>query len=94
MASEDVKVISAWGSPYGMRAEFALTAKGVPYQTLLEADHWYNKSKLLVQSNPVYKQIPVLLHNGKPLPESFLIIEYVDAVWLSPDCKDLLPHDP
>ncbi|MCO5548823.1 hypothetical protein L7F22_050107 [Adiantum nelumboides] len=94
MASEDVKVITFWASPYGLRAEFALTAKGVPYERLLEVDHWYNKSKLLVESNPVHKQIPVLLHHGKPLPESFLIIEYVDDVWPSEDGKNLLPRDP
>ncbi|KAI5077260.1 hypothetical protein GOP47_0007084 [Adiantum capillus-veneris] len=90
MASEQVKVVTFWASPYGLRAEFALTAKGVPYQRLLEVDHWHNKSKILVESNP----IPVLLHNGKPLPESLLIIEYVDEVWPSPDGKHLLPPDP
>ncbi|KAI5077256.1 hypothetical protein GOP47_0007080 [Adiantum capillus-veneris] len=65
MASEEVKVVTFWASPYGLRAEFALTAKGVPYQRLLE-----------------------------PLPESLLIIEYVDDVWPSPHEKHLLPPDP
>lgn len=93
-APHDVKLITFWASPYGLRAEFALAAKGVQYERLLEVDHWHQKSKLLVESNPIYKQIPVLIHNGKPVPDSFLIIEYVDSVWPSPDGKDLLPKDP
>eukprot|EP00250_Pteridium_aquilinum_P016481 c23123_g1_i2 orf=223-909(-) len=93
MATEDVKVITVWQSPYGMRVEFALAAKGVPFERLPE-DHWPNKSKLLIESNPVHKKIPVLLHNGKPVSESLIIVEYIDDAWPSPDGKDLLPHDP
>ena len=41
--------------------------------------------------NPVYKKIPVLIHNGKPICES-LSVEYIDAVWTQK--SPLLPSDP
>ncbi|KAF2323337.1 hypothetical protein GH714_034719 [Hevea brasiliensis] len=42
--------------------------------------------------NPVHKQIPVLIHNGKPICESMIIIKYIDEVWN--DRAPLLPSDP
>nr|DAD18886.1 TPA_asm: hypothetical protein HUJ06_020349 [Nelumbo nucifera] len=30
---------------------------------------------------PVYKKIPVLIHNGKPICKSIIIIQYIDEVW-------------
>ncbi|CAN4104365.1 unnamed protein product [Withania somnifera] len=42
--------------------------------------------------NPVHKQIPVLIHNGKPICESLIAVEYIDQVWK--DKAPLLPSDP
>ncbi|MCI25428.1 glutathione S-transferase, partial [Trifolium medium] len=31
--------------------------------------------------NPVHKKIPVLIHNGKPIAESLIAVQYIDEVW-------------
>ncbi|CAN1774833.1 Probable glutathione S-transferase [Linum perenne] len=31
--------------------------------------------------NPVHSKIPVLIHRGKPICESLIIIHYIDEVW-------------
>ncbi|KAJ7567502.1 hypothetical protein O6H91_02G150500 [Diphasiastrum complanatum] len=90
MAAEDVKLLSFWASPYAMRAILALEAKGVNYESIEE--NLNPKSQLLLESNPIYEKIPVLLHNGKAIPESLIIVLYVDEAW--PEHGGFLPKDP
>ena len=47
---------------------------------------------LLLQMNPIHKKIPVLIHNGKPICESAIIVQYIDEVWN--DKAPILPSDP
>ncbi|XP_062160417.1 glutathione S-transferase U17-like [Alnus glutinosa] len=90
MAKSEVKLLGAWPSPYVMRAQIALNLKAVEYEFLEET--FGSKSQLLLQSNPVYKKIPVLIHADKPICESLVIVQYIDDVWTSG--PSILPSDP
>ncbi|KAE9458878.1 hypothetical protein C3L33_09220, partial [Rhododendron williamsianum] len=88
-AGEGVKLIGCWLA-LALRVEWALKLKGIEYEYVDE--DLSNKSALLLQCNPVHKKIPVLVHDGKPVAESLVIIEYVDEVWK--ERYPLLPRDP
>jgi glutathione S-transferase len=73
-----------------MRVKIALAEKGVKYE--YSEQDLRDKSALLLQMNPVYKKIPVLVHRGKPVCESLIIVQYIDDVWRGK--TPLLPSDP
>ncbi|RWW46551.1 hypothetical protein BHE74_00047520 [Ensete ventricosum] len=86
-----VVLVDFWASPFGQRCRIALAEKGVEYEYREENIHG-DKSPLLLESNPVYKKIPVLILDGKPVCESLIIVQYIDEAW--PDRAPLLPADP
>ncbi|CDP06113.1 unnamed protein product [Coffea canephora] len=75
---------------FSMRVQVALGEKGIEYE--YKEEDLGNKSPLLLQLNPVHKKIPVMIHNGKPVCESLIIVQYIDEVWH--DKNPLLPSDP
>ncbi|KAI3742220.1 hypothetical protein L1987_59900 [Smallanthus sonchifolius] len=89
MADDEVKLYEDGRSPYVSRVKIALNMKGIKYESLVE--DLSNKSADLLNHNPVYKKVPVLVHNGNPISESLVIIEYIDDVW---EGVPILPRDP
>ena len=90
MPKDDVKLLGVWASPFVMRVQISLNIKSVNYEFLDETIG--SKSELLLQSNPVHKKFPVLIHGDKPICESLVIVQYIDEAWTSG--PSILPSDP
>ncbi|GAB4840002.1 hypothetical protein Ancab_039635 [Ancistrocladus abbreviatus] len=86
----EVELFGTWSSPYVARIHLALKLKGIPYD--YREEDLSNKSELLLRHNPVHKKVPVLVHRGKPVAESLIILEYIDECWIHG--PKLLPDDP
>ncbi|PON67460.1 S-crystallin [Parasponia andersonii] len=91
MVQSDVRLLGMWASPFVLRVRIALNLKQVQYEFVEETVGV--KSELLLKSNPVHKKVPVLLHGGKSISESLIIIQYIDNAWASSG-PSILPSDP
>lgn len=87
----ELKVLGLWTSPFVIRVRVMLNLKGLPYEYVEE--NLSSKSALLLGSNPVHKSVPVLLHGGRPVNESQIIVQYIDEVWAGTG-PSVLPSDP
>ncbi|PUZ65989.1 hypothetical protein GQ55_3G270200 [Panicum hallii var. hallii] len=84
-----LKLFGSWASSYTHRVQLALRLKGLEFEYAEE--DLGSKSNELLRHNPVYKKVPVLVHGGRALPESVIILQYLDDAW--PETRPLLPAD-
>lgn len=93
MGEENTLVLHGmWASPFAKRVELALKIKGIPFE-YVEEDLMNKNPNTILKYNPVYKKVPVIVHNGNPICESLVILEYIEEVWKN-DGPSLLPQDP
>ncbi|XP_062232547.1 glutathione transferase GST 23-like [Phragmites australis] len=86
-AAVPLKLFGSWASSYTHRVQLALRLKGLEFEYAEE--DLGNKSDALLRHNPVYKKVPVLVHGDRALPESVIILQYLDDAW--PESRPLLP---
>ncbi|CAA7020846.1 unnamed protein product [Microthlaspi erraticum] len=88
--ADEVILLDYWPSMFGMRTRIALEEKNIKFD--YRDQDLFNKDSFLLEMNSVHKKFPVLIHNGKPVCESLIQIEYIDETW--PGKNQLLPSDP
>ncbi|PHT41272.1 hypothetical protein CQW23_20126 [Capsicum baccatum] len=86
----DMKLLGTKESLFTQRIVWALKLKGIDY-AFIEQDLSSRNSPLFVELNPVYKKVPVIVHAGKSLCESLVILEYIEETW---PYNPLFPIDP
>ncbi|MBA0861309.1 hypothetical protein Goshw_026649, partial [Gossypium schwendimanii] len=82
-----------WFSPYVQRVVWVLNLKGINYEWVEQGfrDSKYRSQLLLKKYNPMIKTVPMLVHHGRPVLESLIILEYIDETWKN---NPILPSDP
>lgn len=85
----EVKLFRTFSSPFALRIVWTLKLKRIEFYTVME--DFPHKSALLLKYNPVHKKVPVFVHNGKPISESLVILEYIEETWKE---TPLFPEDP
>ena len=65
-----------WASPFVKGVELALKIKVITIESVEE--DLQNKTPELLSFNPIYKNVSVLIHSGKPICESLVILENIN----------------
>ncbi|RWV80507.1 hypothetical protein BHE74_00034692 [Ensete ventricosum] len=84
-----LKLLGSWADSHTHRVQLALKLKSLEFD--YQEEDVVNISPALLLHNPVYKKVPVLLHKGRPVVESVVILQYIDETWTG---NPLMPADP
>ena len=87
--ADKVKLYCAWFCPFAQRAWIALLHKGVDFE-YVEQDP-YDKTPEWLSVNP-RGLVPAVIHEGKCIYESTVVLEYIDEAWKQGN--RILPKDP
>ncbi|BFI30040.1 glutathione S-transferase [Marchantia polymorpha subsp. ruderalis] len=79
VAQIPTRLLTTKVSFFGCRVEIALREKGIPFSR--DEVDLNCKPKLLLDLNPIYKKVPVVIHDGKAIAESLIILEYLEEVF-------------
>uniref|UniRef100_A0A803NVG7 Glutathione S-transferase n=1 Tax=Cannabis sativa TaxID=3483 RepID=A0A803NVG7_CANSA len=88
--AEEVILLDVRVSMFCLRVKIALAEKGIKCE-YIEQD-LQNKDPLLLKMNPFHNKVPVLIHNGKSICDSLIILQYIEEVWPEKP-PNLLPSD-
>ncbi|PON72670.1 S-crystallin [Parasponia andersonii] len=89
----DIVVVDFWANGFGMRVRIALEEKGIKYDYKEEDLKIPQRGQLVLEMNPVRKSVPILIHEGKPVCDSAVILEYIDEMSKEEGFVRLLPED-
>ncbi|CAD5172367.1 unnamed protein product [Musa acuminata subsp. malaccensis] len=84
-----VKLLGSWADSHTHRVQLALKLKGLEFE--YQEEDFINPSPALLLHNPVYKKVPALLHGGRSIVESVVILQYIDETWTD---NPIMPADP
>ena len=91
--NSDIVVVDFWANGFGMRVRIALEEKGIKYDYIEEDLKIPQRSPLVLEMNPVRKSVPILIHKGKPVCDSAVILEYIEEISKERGSIRLLPED-
>ncbi|WOL03187.1 hypothetical protein Cni_G11907 [Canna indica] len=86
-----LKLIGSWADSHTHRVQLALKIKGLEFD--YQEEDLLNPSPELLLHNPVYKKVPVLLHNDRAIVESVVILHYIDDTWPDHPIMPTAPFD-
>ncbi|CAL9207521.1 unnamed protein product [Musa hybrid cultivar] len=87
--SSSLKFWGSWADSHTHRVRLALKLKGLVFE--YQEEDSVNPSPALLLHNPIYKKVPALLHDGRPVVESLVILQYIDETWTD---NPIMPADP
>lgn len=90
-SSSSLMLFGSWASSYTHRVQLALKLKNLPFDYIEE--NLADKSPSLLLHNPIYKKVPVLIAAGNPIPESLIILHFLDD-YFPEATPQLLPAAP
>lgn len=84
---EEVKLLMSAGSVHSMSCSLALLEKGVKFEAV---EVILSGTSDVERLNPVFKQVPVLIHRGRAISDFQVILDYIEEAWPPSDTTPAL----